>query len=276
MTVWSNQCCAACTCQPGCSRSFSHQGQSRQHHNYWHTGEWALVRKKWPERGFVHRENLHNFTWTRSNGNRFSPNRLMINSLGTSNEGKKESTLPNIKFSHRLLWSFPVESESWEEHFENIQPSLTKSYFHCPSCPHEFYITPIIRPAQKKRKSLLNKPNHKFPTSIKDVFNPLWPPSSNQPGDLMYIKRIGWILWIRVLKEKGDKISIIDNMAHQVSQIPGFHPLRSIKKHSSPTFTSTSNIQIQQWPNQWIITTSTDTLSPNQNMDIAQQHNITY
>jgi len=102
------------------------------------------------ERGFVHRENLHNFTWTRSNGNRFSPNRLMINSLGTSNEGKKESTLPNIKFSHRLLWSFPVESESWEEHFENIQPSLTKSYFHCPSCPHEFYIIPIIRPAQKE------------------------------------------------------------------------------------------------------------------------------
>jgi len=218
MTVWSNQCCAACTCQPGCSRSFSHQGQSRLlAHSTPSIRAWVnelliLVRKKMTGKG-VHpsrhvSRNLHNFTWTRSNGNRFSPNRLMINSLGTSVDGKKTYASQYQIFKNRLLWSFPIESESWEEHFENIQPSLTKSYFHRPSCPHEFYITPNHQTRQKKKKVLaqsqISHLSVKFPTSIKDMFNTLWPPSSNQPGDLMYIKRMGLILWIRVLKEEGE------------------------------------------------------------------------
>jgi len=84
----------------------------------------------------------------------------MINSLGTSVDGKKTYASQYQIFKNRLLWSFPIESESWEEHFENIQPSLTKSYFHRPSCPHEFYITPNHQTRQKKRKFLLN---HKYP-----------------------------------------------------------------------------------------------------------------
>jgi len=101
----------------------------------------------------------------------------MINSLGTSVDGKKTYASQYQIFKNRLLWSFPIESESWEEHFENIQPSLTKSYFHRPSCPHEFYITPNHQTRQKKKKVLaqsqISHLSVKFPTSIKDMFNTL-------------------------------------------------------------------------------------------------------